>query len=385
MTRRSLGVRNSPGASGSVAGPASNRLAADGDGAADGERAADGDGQVDGDQDWLTAAEWTGSNGRRQAVEAADPDLADFRRGRPPYRGRSRTPNPGCRRKPAGRRGPVAGRPVIKHIHGDGSHVSYRYPGTAIVIDEAGTLRVAGSLPGSAGTVCEAAGRVWLLGFDQETDADPAPSARELLPDEGRLAARLDLGLQRPVAVVGRFVVDIGSPHGAGDSDFAPRPRAPVMRFVPLDGGAHRPVEAPGLSRYPGPAVRARDGEVWLGNPGASALTVAAPGRARVRELALTLDIRPWMPRPQLPDDLDPARFEQAQLDCSAGGSWADRRIRWATTWPGRPGQPVSRITRRSRVSVPRLSRSSRRLSRSSTECPSTRSNCAERFPTARS
>ena len=283
--------------------------------AAAGERAADGDDQDDREQDRLTAADWMDEEGDDEALEPPTPIwrisagaarriAADLDQ---PILAAAGNRLAGVARLPSD--------PVIKHIHVDGAHVSYRYPGTAIVIDAAGTLRVAGALPGSDGTACEAAGRVWLLGFDQETDEDPAPSARQLLPDEGRLAAPLDLGLQWPVAVVGRFVVDVGCPHGAGEPGFAPRPRVPVVCFVPIDGGEHRTVEAPGLSRYPGPEVRARDGEVWLGNPGAGALTVAAPGRTRVRELALTLDIRPWMPRPQLPDDLDPVRFEQAQLD----------------------------------------------------------------------
>ena len=290
--------------------PAEDRLAAAG------ESAADGDDRDAGDQDWLTAADWMGAEGDDQALEPPTPIwrisagaarrvAADLDQ---PILAAAGNRLAGVARLPSD--------PVVKHIHVDGSHVSYRYPGTAIVIDEAGTLRVVGSLPGSSGTACEAAGRVWLLGFDQETDEDPAPSARQLLPDEGRLAAPLDLGLQRPVAVAGRFVVDIGRPPDAGDPEPGrERGSVPVVRFAPIDGGEHRIIEAPGLSQYPGPEVRACDGEVWLGNPGASAVTVAAPGRTRVRELALTLDIRPWMPRPQLPDDLDPVRFEQAQLD----------------------------------------------------------------------
>lgn len=279
-----------------------------------GERATDGDDQDDRQQDRLTAADWMDEEGDDEALEPPTPIwrisagaarriAADLDQ---PILAAAGNRLAGVARLPSD--------PVIKHIHVDGAHVSYHYPGTAIVIDEAGTLRVAGALPGSDGVAAEADGRLWLLGFDQETDEDPASSARQLLPDEGRLAAPLGLRLVRPVAVVGRFVVDVGCPHGAGEPGFAPRPRVPVVCFVPIDGGEHRTVEAPGLGRYPGPEVRARDGEVWLGNPGAGALTVAAPGRTRVRELALRLDIRPWMPRPQLPDDFDPVRFEQAQL-----------------------------------------------------------------------
>jgi hypothetical protein len=276
-----------------------------------GKRATDGHDQ---DQDWLTAADWMDAD----ADEEVQPPTPIWRISAGAARRLSADLDQPILAAAGNRLAGVArlpSDPVIKHIHVDGSHVSYHYPGTAIVIDEAGPLRVAGALPGSGGVAAEGDGRVWLLGFDQETDEDPASSARQLLLDEGRLAAPLDLRLVRPVAVVGRFVVDIGCRHGAGEPGFAQRPRVPVVCFVPIDGGEHRTVEAPGLSRYPGPEVRACDGEVWLGNPGAGALTVAAPGRTHVRELALTLDIRPWMPRPLLPDDLDPVRFEQAQLD----------------------------------------------------------------------
>ncbi len=291
--------------------PGEYRLAA-----ADGAQAAAGGEQDDGDRDWLTAADWMEAGGDDEALAPPTPIwrisagaarriAADLDQ---PILAAAGNRLAGVARLPTD--------PVIKHIHGDGSQVSYRYPGSAIVIDAAGTLRVAGSLPGSGGTVCEAAGRVWLLGFDQETDGDPAPGARQLLLDEGRLGAPLDLRLQRPVAVVGRFVVDIGPPHGAGNSGPGRgRPSVPVVQFAPIDGGEHRVTEAPGLGQDPGPEARVRDGEVWLGQPGASALTVAAPGRARARQLALALDIRPWMPSPQLPADLDPVRFEQGQLD----------------------------------------------------------------------
>ena len=284
--------------------------------AAYGAQAAAGGDQDDGDRDWLTAADWMEAGGDDEALAPPTPIwrisagaarriAADLDQ---PILAAAGNRLAGVARLPTD--------PVIKHIHGDGSHVSYRYPGSAVVIDAAGTLRVAGSLPGSSGMVCEAAGRVWLLGFDQETDGDPAPGARQLLLDEGRLGAPLDLRLQRPVAVVGRFVVDIGQPHGAGNSGPGRgRPSVPVVQFAPIDGGEHRVTEAPGLGQDPGPEARVRDGEVWLGQPGASALTVAAPGRARARQLALALDIRPWMPSPQVPADLDPVRFEQAQLD----------------------------------------------------------------------
>lgn len=193
--------------------------------------------------------------------------------------------------------------PIIKHITPYGS-VSWRYPGTVVVIDDAGTLEVIGPVPGSGGLVCADHGRVWLLGFEKETDDGPAPQAREVLPGEGRLGGALDIPLQRPVAVLDGFVVDIRwpeSPVGAagrragagGDQAGA------VVRFVPVDGGD--PLEAGPADLTPDVTVRTGGGEVWFGNPGASILTVAAPGTSSLRELRIGIDCRPWIPQPQLP------------------------------------------------------------------------------------
>ena len=117
-------------------------------------QAADGDDQDDGDQDWLTAADWMEAGGDDEALEPPTPIwrisagaarriAADLDQ---PILAAAGNRLAGVARLPSD--------PVIKHIHVDGSHVSYRYPGTAIVIDEAGTLRVAGSLPGSGGVAC---------------------------------------------------------------------------------------------------------------------------------------------------------------------------------------------------------------------------------------
>jgi hypothetical protein len=278
-----------------------------------GERATDGD---DRDGAWLTAADWMDADGDGEEVQPPTPIWrisagavhridADAEQ---PILVAAGNRLAGVARLP--------GDPVIKHIRPGGSQLSYGYPGTAIVIDEAGTLRSAGALPGSGGVVCESGGRVWLLGFDDEIAEDQAPQAREVLLDEDRLADPLDIQVRRPVAVVDSFVVDIGGPGAAADGVFGHAPRAPAVRFLPIAGGEPWAVELPGLGVHcPGPEVRSRDGEVWFGNPGASALMVAAPGRSGVRQLYLTMDIRPWLPRPQLAYDVDPDRFEQDQLD----------------------------------------------------------------------
>jgi hypothetical protein len=207
--------------------------------------------------------------------------------------------------------------PIIKHITPYGS-VSWRYPGTVAVIDDAGTLEVIGPVPGSGGVVCADHERVWLLGFGQETDDDPAPQARQVLLGEGRVAAPLAVRLQRPVAVLDGFVVDIkwpGSPGGAAGRRTGARGdrEGAVVRFVPVDGGDPREAEPADLT--PDTTVWTGGGEVWFGNPGTSTLAVAAPGTSSLRELRIGIDCRPWMPQPQLPAGFDVDRFEQSQLD----------------------------------------------------------------------
>ena len=68
--------------------------------------------------------------------------------------------------------------PIIKHLSPGGS-VSWRYPGTAVVIDDTGALDVLGPVPGSGGAACADDGIVWLLGFEGEADdGQPRRSAR---------------------------------------------------------------------------------------------------------------------------------------------------------------------------------------------------------------
>jgi hypothetical protein len=96
-------------------------------------------------------------------------------------------------------------------------------------------------VPGSGGVVCADHGRVWLLGFEEETDDGPAPQVREVLPGEVHVAAPLAVRLQRPVAVLDGFVVDIRwreSPGGATGRRASARGDrgGAVVRFVPVDG-----------------------------------------------------------------------------------------------------------------------------------------------------
>ena len=81
----------------------------------------------------------------------------------------------------------LPGDPVIKHLSPGGGSVSWRYPGSVVVIDDAGTLEVLGPVPGSGGAVCADHGSVWLLGFEPETDEDPAPEVREVRVAPGRV------------------------------------------------------------------------------------------------------------------------------------------------------------------------------------------------------
>ncbi len=306
-----------------------------------GAPAADGNDQ---DEDWLTPADWIDADGDDEEVQPPTPIWrisagavhrieADVEQ---PVLAAAGNRLAGVARLPSD--------PVIKHIRPGGS-LSYGYPGTAIVIDEAGTLRPAGALPGSGGVVCESDRRVWLLGFDDELAEDQQPAVRELLLDEARLADPVDIQVRRPVVVAGGFVVDLQWPRGAGDGVVGPTPRVPVVRFLPIAGGEPRAVKLPGLGQhYPGPQVRSRDSEVWFGNPGAGALMVAAPGRSGARNLDIKLDIRPWLPSPRLPDDVDPERFEQDQLDqfrLSFLGGPQDRPGDEDRTSPvGRPDRP---------------------------------------------
>ena len=212
--------------------------------------------------------------------------------------------------------------PIIKHLTPFGS-VSWRYPGSVIAIGDTGTLDVLGAVPGSGGVVCADGGSVWLLGFDEETDEDAAPQVREVRVAEGRLSGPLDVRPHHPVAALDGLVVDVAWPED-GDRPTAGLAGGPaVVRFIPAAGGEPWELGPADLFRHGMTVVR--EHEVWFGNPGSGALTVAGPGDASPRELRITLDCGPWMPQPQLPDGLDQRQFDQAQLDRLRGaflGGW---------------------------------------------------------------
>lgn len=161
--------------------------------------------------------------------------------------------------------------PIIKHLTPFGS-VSWRYPGSVIAIGDTGTL---------------------------------------------------DVRPHHPVAALDGLVVDVAWPED-GDRPTAGLAGGPVVvRFIPAAGGEPWELGPADLFRHGMTVVR--EHEVWFGNPGSGALTVAGPGDASLRELRITLDCGPWMPQPQLPDGLDQRQFDQAQLDRLRGaflGGW---------------------------------------------------------------
>lgn len=207
----------------------------------------------------------------------------------------------------------LPGDPIIKHLSPGGSSVSWRYPGSVIVIDDAGTLDVLGPVPGSGGRACADHGSVWLLGFDEETDDDPAPEVREVIVTAGQVSRVAEVHPHSPVAVLDRVLVDLAWPDAADGSaaGFAHGPA--VVRFLPIDGGEPWQAGPADLGHFV--LAAAGGGQVWLGNPGDSALVAAGPGDASLRELRISLDCRPWMPQPQLPAGFDAHEFELAQLD----------------------------------------------------------------------
>ena len=203
--------------------------------------------------------------------------------------------------------------PIIKHLSPGAGSVSWRYPGTAVLIDDAGMLHVLGPVPGSDGTAYADDGIVWLLGFEGEASDEPAPEVREVHVAEGRVEQARGVRPHRPVAVVGRFVVDLAEGDSADDPEADPAPGPAVIRFLPADGG--QPWTAGPAELGPDALGRAWDGEIWLAEPGSATIVTAAPGRSGVRELRVSLDCRPWMPPPQLPPGLDSQQFEHDQLD----------------------------------------------------------------------
>ena len=114
------------------------------------------------------------------------------------------------------------------------------------------------------------------------------------------------------MAVTGRFVADLADTDTADDPAADPAHESAVIRFLPVDGGEPWTAGPADLGR--GALARVWGGEAWLADPGASILAAAAPGRSGVRELRISLDCRPWMPRPQLPAGLDAQQFEHDQL-----------------------------------------------------------------------
>jgi hypothetical protein len=213
--------------------------------------------------------------------------------------------------------------PIVKHLSPGAGSVSWRYPGTVVVIDDMGALDVLGPVPGSGGAVCADDGIVWLLGFEGEAYDEPAPEVREVQVTGGRVGELPGVRPHRPVAVVSRFVVDLAEPDNADDAEADPAHWSAVIRFLPADGGEPWTAGPAKLGRDP--LTRAWGGEVWLADPGGSTIVAAAPGRSGVRELRISLDCRPWMPRPQLPAGLDSQQFEHDQLDSLRGaflGGW---------------------------------------------------------------
>lgn len=204
--------------------------------------------------------------------------------------------------------------PIVKHLTPYGS-VSWRYPGTVVMIDDAGTLDVLGPIPGSGGAAVPDDGSVWLLGFEGEAYDEPAPEVREVLVAEGRVGEALGVRPRRPVAVVDRFIVDLVELEAADGSAADRDEGSAVVQFLPADGGEPWIAGPADVShRSDSVLARASGGEVWLANHCGSTLLVAAPGRAGVRKLRISLDCRPWMPRPALPAGFDPDQFEQSQL-----------------------------------------------------------------------
>jgi hypothetical protein len=206
--------------------------------------------------------------------------------------------------------------PLVKHVGPGGNEVSYYSPGSIVVLDAAGTVRRAGPVASTDGVICADRGRVWLLGFDRDTDRDghlAAGGVRELILPDGRIGARRELGLQQPAGIIDGLVADLcwltptDDPYGLSSE------RTVAVRLLPLDGGEPAQLPLPGLDLSVQATVR--DGRVWISQQGEARLTVVTPGDPAPRELRITLDCRPWMPRPEPPDGLDLREFEDGQLD----------------------------------------------------------------------
>jgi hypothetical protein len=203
--------------------------------------------------------------------------------------------------------------PQVRHVGPGGNSISYRSPGTIIVLDDAGTVRPVGRVPSTEGVICEDRGRVSLLGFDKELGDQQTPGPRELLLGDGRITESMDMVLHDPVGVVEGLVADLTWQTPADDPYGRTSDRSAVLRFLPVDGGEPSQVALPGLAL--GAEARVQDGQVWISRRGEAVLRVVKPGDATARELRVTLDCRPWMRRPQPPADLDMREFERSQFD----------------------------------------------------------------------
>jgi hypothetical protein len=242
--------------------------------------------------------------------------------------------------------------PIVKHLGPRGSSVWWRYPGTVITLDESGRVQALGSVPSRSALICADRGRVWLLGFvgdegDGQPDEEADQAVREVLLAEGRIADPLGLQLQRPVAVVDGFIVDID--WRLLSRQERSRGRGPmVVRLLPIDGCAAQEVVTVGCYSSYGPSARVSNGEVWLGTAWTASLAVVGLGQPPAtgtvlpepvlpgtpalreptgRELRVELDCRPWMPRPEPPPGLDVPQFEQTQLERIRAeflGGWTD-------------------------------------------------------------
>ncbi len=126
--------------------------------------------------------------------------------------------------------------PIVKHLSPGAGSVSWRYPGTVVVIDDTGTLDVLGPVPGSGGAVCADDGGVWLLGFEEEADdSRPRRYTRSRSPKAGS-------GRFLACGHTGPWPSSAGSSstwrsRTTDDAEADPGHGSAVIRFLPADGG----------------------------------------------------------------------------------------------------------------------------------------------------
>ncbi len=206
--------------------------------------------------------------------------------------------------------GQLPGDPLVKHVDA-GHSVSYRSPGSVIMLDGDGTVTRAGPVADTGGLICEDHGRAWLLGFDDTGDTGTGP-VRELILPGGRITDPLGIRVENPAGVVSGLVADLCWRAPPSDPYGFATWREAVLRFLPVDGSDPAEVALPGLQ--PDARAKVADGQVWISSRGEDALTVVTPGHPAPRELAISLDCRPWIPAPQPPSGLDLREFEDRQL-----------------------------------------------------------------------